>query len=163
MYFFEDGIQKSELKLSRQAVELLGYGTSDEFYGWIVLRRENIMTVYKYGKCQRVLFWGSVRCSSSTEYSLTQAWYDATNDKARLERIEEGLYRISFPNRIISDASKLLVMVTGFGYVAGSDKYPCKATVVNKTSTSFQVAISDDFTMNDGNFDFFVANLGDWD
>ena len=162
-YFFEDGIQKSELKLSRQAVELLGYGTSDEFYGWIVLRRENIMTVYQYGKCQRVLFWGSVRCSSSTSYSLTQAWYDGTNDKARLERKEEGLYRISFPDGIIADASHLLVMVTGIGYVAGSSTLPCKATVVAKRSNGFDVAVSDDETKNDGSFDFFVANLGDWD
>lgn len=161
-YFFEDGIQKSELKLSRQAVELLGYGTSDEFYGWIVLRRENIMTAYQYGKCQRVLFWGSVRCSSASSFSLTQVWYDGNENRARLSRISEGKYEISLPSGYISDASKLLVMVTGFGYVAGSEKYPCKATVVNKTSTSFQVAVSDDFTMNDGNFDFFVANLGDW-
>lgn len=161
-YFFEDGIQKSELKLSRQAVELLGYGTSNEFYGWIVLRRENIMTVYQYGKCQRVLFWGSVRCSSSTSYSLTQAWYDGTNDKARLERKEEGLYRISFPDGIIADASHLLVMVTGIGYVAGSSTQPCKATVVAKRSNGFDVAVSDDETKNDGSFDFFVANIMDW-
>ena len=161
-YFFEDGIQKSELKLSRQAVELLGYGTSDEFYGWIVLRRENIMTVYQYGKCQRVLFWGSVRCSSSTSYSLTQAWYDGTNDKARLERKEEGLYRISFPDGIIADASHLLVMVTGIGYVAGRSTQPCKATVVAKRSNGFDVAVSDDETKNDGSFDFFVANIMDW-
>lgn len=161
-YFFEDGIQKSELKLSRQAVELLGYGTSDEFYGWIVMRRENIMTAYQYGKCQRVLFWGSVRCSSASSFSLTQVWYDGNQNRAKLSRISEGKYEISLPSGYISDASKLLVMVTGFGYVVGSDKYPCKATVVNKTSTSFQVAVSDDFTMNDGNFDFFVANLGDW-
>ena len=161
-YFFEDGIQKSELKLSRQAVELLGYGTSDEFYGWIVLRRENIMTAYQYGKCQRVLFWGSVRCSSSTSYSLTQAWYDGTNDKARLERKEEGLYRISFPDGIIADASHLLVMVTGIGYIAGSSTLPCKATVVAKRSNGFDVAVSDDETKNDGSFDFFVANIMDW-
>lgn len=161
-YFFEDGIPKRELKLSRQAVELLGYGTSDEFYGWIVLRRENIMTVYQYGKCQRVLFWGSVRCSSSTSYSLTQAWYDGTNDKARLERKEEGLYRISFPDGIIADASHLLVMVTGIGYVAGSSTLPCKATVVAKRSNGFDVAVSDDETKNDGSFDFFVANIMDW-
>lgn len=161
-YFFEDGIQKSELKLSRQAVELLGYGTSDEFYGWIVLRRENIMTTYQYGKCQRVLFWGSVRCSSSTSYSLTQAWYDGTNDKARLERKQEGLYRISFPDGIIADASHLLVMVTGIGYIAGSSTLPCKATVVAKRSNGFDVAVSDDETKNDGSFDFFVANIMDW-
>lgn len=162
-YFFENGIQTTKLNLSREVVELLGYGTPTEFYGWIVLRRENIMTKRKYGRYQRVLFWGSVRCSSSTSYSLSQSWYNRSKTGATLSRIEEGLYEISFPSGYISDASKLLVMVTGFGYVAGSNNYPCKATVVNKTSTSFQVAVSDDYTKNDGNFDFFVANLGDWD
>lgn len=161
-YFFENGIQTSELNLSREVVELLGYGTPNVFYGWIVLRRENIMTERKYGRYQRVLFWGSVRCSSASSFSLTQVWYDGNQNRAKLSRISEGKYEISLPSGYISDASKLLVMVTGFGYVAGSEKYPCKATVVNKTSTSFQVAVSDDFTMNDGNFDFFVANLGDW-
>ena len=90
-------------------------------------------------------------------------WYDGNTDRATLSRVSEGKYEISLPSGYISDASKLLVMVTGFGYVAGSNNYPCKATVVDKTSTSFQVAVSDDYTMNDGNFDFFVANLGDWD
>lgn len=161
-YFFENGIQTTELNLSREVVELLGYGTPTKFYGWIVLRRENIMTVRKYGRYQRVLFWGSVRCSSASSFSLTQVWYDGNDNRAKLSRVKEGLYEISLPSDYISDASKLLVMVTGFGYVVGSEKYPCKATVVNKTSTSFQVAVSDDFTMNDGNFDFFVANLGDW-
>lgn len=165
-YFFENGIQTRELNLSREVVELLGYGTPTKFYGWIVLRRENIMTVHKYGRYQRVLFWGSVRCSSASSFSLTQVWYDGNQNRAKLRRISEGKYEISLPSGYILDASKLLVMVTGFGYVAGSDEYPCKATVVNKivnnTSTSFQVAVSDDFTMNDGNFDFFVANLGDW-
>lgn len=162
-YFFENGIQTKNLDLSREVVELLGYGTPTKFYGWIVLRRENIMTVRKYGRYQRVLFWGSVRCSSASSFSLTQVWYDGNRVRAKLSRISEGKYEISLPSGYISDASKLLVMVTGFGYVVGSDKYPCKATVINKTSTSFQVAVSDDFTMNDGNFDFFVANLGDWD
>lgn len=161
-YFFEDGIQKSELKLSRQAVELLGYGTSDDFYGWIVMRRENIMTAYQYGKCQRVLFWGSVRCSSSSSYSLSQAWYDGTNNKASLTRVSTGLYRISFPSDIIAEASYLLVMATGFGYVAGNSTNPCKATIVAKTTNSFDVVVSDDETRNDGSFDFFVANLIDW-
>lgn len=161
-YFFEDGIQKSELKLSRQAVELLGYGTSDEFYGWIVLRRENIMTTYQYGRCQRVLFWGSVRCTSASSYQLTQVWYDGTQNKASLARISKGLYRITLPSGIIADASALAIMTTGCGYVADNSTAPCKSTIVSKTKTSFDILVSDNESRNDGSFDFFVANLNDW-
>lgn len=161
-YFFEDGVQKSELKLSRQVVELLGYGTANQFYGWIVMRRENVMTTYQYGRCQRVLFWGSVRCSSSSSYQLTQAWYDGTNNKASLTRLGEGWYRITFPSGIIAEPSALLVMCTGWGFVAGSSTSPCKPTIISKTKTSFDIVVSDDASRNDGSFDFFVANLNDW-
>ena len=161
-YFFEDGIQKTELKLSRQIVELLGYGTDTTFYGWVVIRRENIMTTYQYGRCQRVLFWGSVRCTSASSYKLSQAWFDGTNDKASLTRLSEGLYRITFPRGIIAEASALLVMATGYGYVAGSTSLPCKPTIVSKTVTSFDILVSNNDSRNDGGFDFFVANLYDW-
>lgn len=160
--FFENGITKDRLKMSREVVELLGYGTDTEFYGWIVLRRENIMTEHEYGRYQRILFWGSVRYYGENDVRLSQAWYDVGNHGATLSRIKEGLYEISFPSGIFTDAGKLLVMVTGFGYSAGYTDKPCKATVVNKTNTSFQVMVSDDDTPNDGGFDFFVANLGDW-
>lgn len=148
--------------MSRQVVELLGYGTDEEFYGWIVMRRENIMTTYQYGKCQRVLFWGSVRCPAVNNYYLTQFWYDGNRDRASLSRLEEGLYEISFPSGIISNSGELAVMVTGFGYVRDYPSCPCKATLIHKTNTSFQVMVSDDATKNDGNFDFFVVNLADW-
>ena len=32
-YFFEDGTKKSSIKISREVIELLGYGTASEFYG----------------------------------------------------------------------------------------------------------------------------------
>lgn len=37
--FYENGIGTYSLTIGREVVELLGYGTPDEFYGWIVLRR----------------------------------------------------------------------------------------------------------------------------
>ena len=111
----------------------------------------------KYGRYQRVLFWGRVR-----DNILTQRWYDGNASRATLSRLKEGLYEISFPSGIISFPEDLFVMATGFGYAAGTTEFPCKATVVKKTNTSFQVMVSDDETPNDGGFDFFVSNLGDW-
>ena len=40
--FYENGIAKYSLTIGREVVELLGYGTPDKFYGWIVLRRVNL-------------------------------------------------------------------------------------------------------------------------
>lgn len=40
--FFENGIAKDSLTIGREVVELLGYGTPDKFYGWIVMRRVNL-------------------------------------------------------------------------------------------------------------------------
>ena len=43
-YFFENGISKSELQMSREVIELMGYGDNKTFFGWIVLHRINMMT-----------------------------------------------------------------------------------------------------------------------
>ena len=40
--FYENGVAKASLTIGREVVELLGYGTPDKFYGWIVLRREKL-------------------------------------------------------------------------------------------------------------------------
>ena len=40
--FYENGVAKASITIGREVVELLGYGTPDKFYGWIVLRRENL-------------------------------------------------------------------------------------------------------------------------
>ena len=40
--FYENGIAKDSLTIGREVVELLGYGTPDKFYGWIVLRRVSL-------------------------------------------------------------------------------------------------------------------------
>ena len=59
-YFYEDGVQKSTLKLSREAVELLGYGDTSSFYGWIVLKRIDLGTNKRYGHQMKMLAVGRV-------------------------------------------------------------------------------------------------------
>ena len=46
-YFFENGISKSELQMSREVIELMGYGDNKTFFGWIVLHRINMMTTVR--------------------------------------------------------------------------------------------------------------------
>ena len=42
IHFFENGTATNRLDIGREVVELLGYGTPDKFYGWIVLRRVSL-------------------------------------------------------------------------------------------------------------------------
>lgn len=64
-YFYEDGVSKSTLSLSRECVELMGYGTPTQFYGWIVLNRINLMTSSRYGRKLNVLAQGIVTGTTS--------------------------------------------------------------------------------------------------
>ena len=159
--FFEYGIEKNSLRISREVVELLGYGTADEFYGWIVLRRENIMTVAKYGRCMRALFWGKVRFDEDGIF-LYQQWYDGDTSRAEIRRLNIGSYDISFPSGYVSNASALLVMATGYGYANGLPSVPCNATVVGKYSNGFKIMVYCNGSPYDGGFDFFVSNMNDW-
>ena len=40
--FWENGKAKNRIDVGREVVELLGYGTDTDFFGWIVLRRVNL-------------------------------------------------------------------------------------------------------------------------
>lgn len=68
-YFFEDGEKYSTLFFSRQIIEMIGYGTPTQFYGWIVLNRKDIDTLKSYGTTQSVLFQGVIE-----KNFLTKVW-----------------------------------------------------------------------------------------
>ena len=63
--FYEDGGKSSVLRLSREAVELIGIGSETAFKGFIVSRRYNINTVYDYGHELRCLGMFKVTNNSS--------------------------------------------------------------------------------------------------
>lgn len=158
-YFYEDGIAKTELKISRQAVELLGYGTSSQFYGWIVMRRLDVMTEYKYGKPFKILAHGTVTGSNSGA-SISYKTFNGST--LSVSRIREGEYRITMPTGWFSKASDVRVILLGVGYSYGSGTAPIKATLISRTTTQIVVKTSDDSTVNDGSFDFFITNGNDW-
>ena len=113
-YFFEDGIQKSKLKVSREIVEMLGYGTTTEFYGWIVLNRIDLMTSQKYGHCLKALAFGTVSGgNSSSNTSITSNTFDGS--KLTVARQSEGLYRVFFPSTWFTYTSNCRVILTGGG------------------------------------------------
>lgn len=160
-YFFEDGIQKSELKVSREIVEMIGYGTTTEFYGWIVLNRIDLMTSQKYGHCLKALAFGTVSGgNSSSSTSITSNTFDGS--ELTVSRQSEGLYRVFFPSTWFTYTSNCRVILTGRGVCYGASS-PVKATMHSLGNGYFDVVVSDDATRNDGSFDFIIYNGSDFD
>lgn len=160
-YFFEDGIQKSKLKVSREIVEMIGYGTTTEFYGWIVLNRIDLMTSQKYGHCLKALAFGTVSGgNSSSNTSITSNTFDGS--KLTVARQSEGLYRVFFPSTWFTYTSNCRVILTGRGVCYGASS-PVKATMHSLGNGYFDVVVSDDASRNDGSFDFIIYNGSDFD
>lgn len=158
-YFYVNGLQKSTLNISREAVELLGYGTTSTFYGWIVLRRTDIVTTYRYGRELKILAFGTVTGSSSGA-SISYKTFDGTT--LSVSRLGEGIYRITMPSGWFAEASHCRVILTGVGHVSGTSTAAIKATLYSRTTTAIVIYTSDDSTNNDGSFDFMITNGGDW-
>lgn len=155
-YFYENGVSKNRLLISREAVELMGYGTSTQFYGWIVMRRIDMMTRYRYGKELKILVFGSVNSAGGLTYT--------SFDKSTLSVTKNGTgqYTITMPSGWFYTASNVGVMLTGVGYSSGSSEAPIKATLISRTTTQLVIKTSDDASVNDGAFDFMIFNKYDW-
>lgn len=153
-YFYEDGTQKKAISLSRECVELMGYGTSTQFYGWIVLNRINLMTTSKYGRKLNVLAQGIVTGYSSGA-SISYKSYDNASTLS-VSRQGTGKYRVNFPSNWGLITGSYIVMMTGYG--SGL----MKATLLEARTSYFIAEVSDDSSANDGSFMFQLINLNDW-
>jgi hypothetical protein len=82
--FFEDGISRKELQFSNEIIDLIGYGDEDEnFHGWIVNKRDNIMTKSKYGHNLKCLCFGNVSFASDGSASLSNLkTFDGTTNSS---------------------------------------------------------------------------------
>ncbi len=159
-YFYEDGITKSTLKLSREAVELLGYGDASNFYGWVVLKRIDLGTVSRYGHHMKMLASGRVTGSSRRGASVSYHTFDGTT--MSVTRGDTGVYTLSWSNNNwYTDAGHVFAMVCGYGVIDGGSN-PLYASVKSQTKTSITVQTADDNSRNDGAFNFFLMNFNDW-
>lgn len=153
-YFYENGRSKNYLKLSRECVELIGYGTSTQFYGWIVLNRINLMTEAKYGRRLNALAMGIVTGTSSGA-SISYKTYDNLSTLS-VNRLSTGKYRVYFPSSWGLISGSYIVMMTGYGGGV------MKATLLETATSYFTVEVSDDSSVNDGSFMFMMLNMNDW-
>jgi hypothetical protein len=157
-YFFENGISKASIRLSREAVEIIGYGDASTFYGWIVFQRITLMSTYAYGRQFNMLAMGYVAGTSSGA-SISHTTFDGKT--LSVSRLGTGQYRVSVPNGWFQRGESLMVMLTGNGFAVGTNN-PLKATLLGKTTEYFDVHTSDDATLNDGSFLFWINNFDDW-
>lgn len=157
--FYEDGVAKDTLNLSRQAVELLGYGTSTRFYGWIVLNRIDIASRHGYGHNLKWLASGTVIGTSSSASFLKYVTYDGTN--LTVSREGQGVYKISWDNDTwFREDADVFAIITGYGKIWEGDN-AIGADLYEKKTSHIIVYTSDDASNNDGSFMFFLSNLND--
>jgi hypothetical protein len=154
--FFEDGIQKDHIILSREIVELTGFGSPDKFYGWVVTNRTLLNPKLNYGCQVKALLSGTVRYvydSVNKKYvarpSLSSPYARYNSDGAIIgsgfQEYSDGKYAIIMSDtqivdwKKIFDASTTMIMVTGIGPILNSDrdgygKNPAKACVAQRTA-----------------------------
>ena len=168
-YFYEDGVKKTSITISREVVVLKGYGTSSTFLGWIVVSRTDLYTTKAYGRYARVLAMGKVVFSSSgTSYSMgTYKCYDLTT--LSVSRLAQGKVQVNIPAAWNVESGKLVAMVNTCSGESGSESSgPVYAGINNYVEsggkvTGFVVNMGDDDSRNDASFQFVLFNMGDWD
>jgi len=172
-YFYENGIQITELNFSRECVELLGYGTPQAFYGWIVLRRINIVTNKRYGREIKCLLMGRITITSSGLSFNKVVCYDGTkatsgtsfstkDGTVSMRHGGTGRCYLNIPSSWFNAIDDMMIQATGYGWVDGSTTSPCKATATPTGTTSIRFDVSDDASNNDGSFMFAIYNMNDW-
>lgn len=155
-YFYENGRLASKLTMSRQVVELIGFGTSTTFYGWIVLNRRDLGTTSKYGEYIQYLAMGAVTLNTGYSVTLKQKTYDGT--KVSVSRTGVGIFNVYLPWSLGAD--KYMVMLSGKrSPVFDTSIY---ATVRYQYDSYFIVHTQDDASQNDGSFNFVIISTADF-
>ena len=120
-YFYENGRRFSKLYFSREMIELIGYGSSTTFYGWVVLNRVDFMTEKAYGMTNRCIMMGRINGRTTSDgtkvsgkgYRFDAKSYDATT--VNLSRVSTGLYKLEIPISWKLTEDNIQVNVTSVG------------------------------------------------
>lgn len=158
-YFYEDGMQKSFITLSREVVELIGYGDTSNFYGWIVLSRTDLGTTYSYGHQLKALAVGKVMTTTSGTITARGVTFDGSELTVR--RANTGTYEVTFNANWFADEDSVCIMATGCNN--GGDYEPV-ATVrgIDMENNTFVIVTHYNGVPKEGSFTFVVLNINDW-
>lgn len=175
-YIYEDGLAKSQTKLSRECLTLLGIGDDQSFFGWAVIGRHDIYTNFSYGHNRKLLAYGTVTGTTSSA-SIRSSSFDGS--ALSVKRFSTGVYGILIPKKWFQsklssnlNLDAVFVMATGVGYSYDDSKKisPIKATFwsvaeysLDATKLAVYIHTSDDETVNDGSFNFEISNFNDFE
>lgn len=169
MYFYEDGIKKKSINLSREFCELIGLSTQQTFLGYLVLKRSDIVTDSRYGHNLKCLAMGYVSWNDSTSPSLRGLTFDGTKVDLKVSAIEgkAGCVHLEWSTSWFSDYSHNIyvgVMCTGLGRAEGNTVHPVSACVFERNANYANICVTDPITNKNtpGSFQFMIFNMNDW-
>lgn len=164
MFFYEDGLKRKKLTLSKQCVILKGFGTDTVFWGYIVVKRIDLVPTRSYGRDIKCLAFGTVQYRQDVVSMAVNKTYDGT--EMSCERLSEGVYQVNIPSSWNIASGELFAMVTALGTADGND-HPLYASIKeyidnDGVQIGFVIQCGDDDSRNDGTIQFMLYNKGDW-
>ena len=159
-YYFIDGKKVRSFESSFEMVELIGWGTVSNFYGWVVVNRTLFKTNYFHGRQVDVLAYGKVYNGS---FVTKRIGYSGDGD-IDVQRSGTGIYHLWVPKNWFYSANYIHCMVCG----CSAHVYANVESITTETHGSqecykIEIRTSDDASLNDGGFFFELKNYGAWD
>lgn len=168
-YFFRDGYRfTNALSYSNELVSMVGYGTEDTFYGWVVTDRVSFYgNPQNYGSYLRGLFIGHVKIANNSGILYGAVF---NGGSVGIARSGAGVYVLSVPSAWFKKYTILqTVDVESIYVVATSMSSGIVVAVTNKVEDTNNgvVNITIELTNNSGNgvdapFDFIMYNGDQW-
>lgn len=154
-YFYENGKTSNSLVLNEyEAVEMIGYGDDNTFFGWIILRRFYTAPDNMRGRPLHASYMGIVTSSGSLSKVMR---YD--NATVTVSKTGTGRYKVTI-NPGFTTVNNYIVFATCDATGQGTTgRY---AAVYDKTASSFMVYTGDDSSPNDSGFVFMIINTTDF-
>lgn len=173
-HYFLDGKSVQSFQTSYEIVELMGWGTSNSFKGWVVTNRTFFRTNRNQGRALNTVAYGIVQCTrvgSNYEVGFVRKKIGLSgNGDISVTRQDVGLYNLYVPKDWFYSADYIHCNVCGRGMIVGgsaavfANVYSISTETYNNVQCyKIQIATADDATRNDGGFYFELKNLGAWD
>jgi len=129
---YENGKEVDSIDISNEVVEVIGYGSTSQLFGFIVLNRIDFMPQNAYGKTLKILAQGRMLYKDSEDSKTSLNYIAFDNTTIESVRESEGEYKLTFTHptnkRWFEDIKDALVHVTAFGTIIGGGN-PLKAGV----------------------------------
>lgn len=176
-HYYLDGKEVQTFLSTREMTELIGWGTSSAFYGWVVVARHAFRTTYFQGRQLDTVAYGTVQASSSSVWFVQKRCGYSGDGDMYIQRNAVGVYYLWVPLAWFYSTDYIHCMVCGRGTNKGSTTggaagtgpiyaqvYAISTGTYNNTSMyKIEIHTADDSSENDGGFYFELKNYGAWD